>query len=85
MGLQSDTWGGLLSSGHWRDTAEALATHQGLGPQVTFSGPWGSGMPASGLPLGPLPGPLPALSRLPVKAFCFSAIYSEGSAASSYF
>lgn len=27
------------------------------------------GMQASGLPPGPLPGPLPAVSRLPFKAF----------------
>lgn len=43
------------------------------------------GVQASGRPPGPLPGPLPALSRLLFKAFCSSAIYSEDSAASSYF
>lgn len=35
--------------------------------------------------LRPPPSPLPPLSCLPFKAFCLSAIYSEGSAASCYF
>ena len=73
MGLQGDTQGGLLSPGTGARQPEPRLPTVGLGMQ------------ASGLPLGPLPGPLPALSRLPFKAFCFSAIYSEGSAASSYF
>lgn len=56
-----------------------------LASQATFSGPRDSGMQGSGLLLGPLPGPFPARSCLPFRAFCFSAIYSEGSAAFSYF
>lgn len=61
MGLQSDTQGSLLSPGHQREAAGALAARRA---RATFSGPGGSGMQASGLPQTPA-GPLPS-TKLPV-------------------
>lgn len=71
----------LLSPGHQREAAGALAAH--------WARPLSLGLGARECrPLGcprPPPGPLPLLSCLPFKAFCLSAIYSEGSAPSCYF